>query len=303
LRFSDELLKLPKTISTKEVQDIIAHFRKLGQLHPKSATSLTYQAQQILEPRPALVELRATADSKLTVVGNLCGQFFDLLQIFDLNGMPSPKNRYLFNGGYFGYGWFGLEVLFTLFAIEVAQPGSVFFNGSFLGDDDPITARLDLLNEVRWKYRNGNDDDDSTHVDAIRAVDQFSLAHIVQDSIFVAHGGAPCAAASNRVYDKEYLRALPKHPRFPDFAFMKGEEELESDEIRRILLTGASPLLSGQVDAFLKTNRLKQIIRSNEPFIPGVKKSADGSILTLSSAPRGHNTLGERSFALKTQHR
>lgn len=26
------------------------------------------------------------------------GQFFDLLRIFDLNGLPSPDNPYLFNG-------------------------------------------------------------------------------------------------------------------------------------------------------------------------------------------------------------
>lgn len=30
--------------------------------------------------------------------GDTHGQFFDLLHIWDLNGLPSPENPYLFNG-------------------------------------------------------------------------------------------------------------------------------------------------------------------------------------------------------------
>lgn len=36
--------------------------------------------------------------SKVVVCGDLHGQFFDLLYVLDLNGAPSEKTRYLFNG-------------------------------------------------------------------------------------------------------------------------------------------------------------------------------------------------------------
>ena len=39
-----------------------------------------------------------TEDFKVNVVGDIHGQFIDLFTIFDLNGLPSPSNIYLFNG-------------------------------------------------------------------------------------------------------------------------------------------------------------------------------------------------------------
>ena len=34
----------------------------------------------------------------MTVCGDVHGQYFDLLNIFDINGLPSQENPYLFNG-------------------------------------------------------------------------------------------------------------------------------------------------------------------------------------------------------------
>jgi hypothetical protein len=39
-----------------------------------------------------------TPGETLTVCGDIHGQFYDLLNIFELNGKPSPQKPYLFNG-------------------------------------------------------------------------------------------------------------------------------------------------------------------------------------------------------------
>lgn len=49
-------------------------------------------------------------------------QFFDLLNIFELNGLPSEENPYLFNGDFVDRGSFSVEVILTLFAFKCMSP-------------------------------------------------------------------------------------------------------------------------------------------------------------------------------------
>jgi len=63
---------------------------------------LVLQAYEILKGLPSLVDVPVPKGTKLTVCGDVHGQYFDLLNIFDINGLPSQENPYLFNGQYCG---------------------------------------------------------------------------------------------------------------------------------------------------------------------------------------------------------
>lgn len=52
--------------------------------------------------------------------GDIHGQYYDLLNIFKLNGAPAEHNKYLFNGDFVDRGSFSVECIVTLIAWKCA---------------------------------------------------------------------------------------------------------------------------------------------------------------------------------------
>lgn len=47
---------------------------------------------------PTLVDVVVEPSAHITVCGDVHGQFYDLLNIFEMNGLPAEDNPYVFNG-------------------------------------------------------------------------------------------------------------------------------------------------------------------------------------------------------------
>ena len=75
-------------------------YKKQGKLHRKFAFQMLLEILQYFTTCPTLVDVNIPSDKKFTVCGDIHGQFYDLMNVFTLNGLPSPDNPYLFNGDF-----------------------------------------------------------------------------------------------------------------------------------------------------------------------------------------------------------
>jgi hypothetical protein len=66
----------------------------------KSIKWLISEVEEIFKKQPVMLSLDFTEAKTINVVGDIHGQFTDLLRIFDHVGYPSEDRQYLFIGDY-----------------------------------------------------------------------------------------------------------------------------------------------------------------------------------------------------------
>ena len=81
-----------------------------------------------LNKQATMVDVNIPDESKFTVCGDIHGQFYDLLNVFELNGLPSSTNPYLFNGDFVDRGSFSVECIFTFFGFKLLYPDHFFMS-------------------------------------------------------------------------------------------------------------------------------------------------------------------------------
>ena len=74
------------------------------------------KATEIFEANDSLVEITIDDLEEITVCGDIHGQYYDLMNIFKINGSPSEDNPYVFNGDFIDRGSFSVEVILTMLA-------------------------------------------------------------------------------------------------------------------------------------------------------------------------------------------
>src|SRR5207302_867205 len=87
-------------VTLEFMKDLMITFKEGKRLHRKYAYQMILDVKAIFESLDTLVDVTFDDEAKFTVCGDIHGQYFDLLNVFELNGLPSPDNPYLFNGDF-----------------------------------------------------------------------------------------------------------------------------------------------------------------------------------------------------------
>eukprot|EP00611_Tribonema_gayanum_P005063 TRINITY_DN1431_c0_g1_i2.p1 TRINITY_DN1431_c0_g1~~TRINITY_DN1431_c0_g1_i2.p1 ORF type:complete len:295 (+),score=102.54 TRINITY_DN1431_c0_g1_i2:117-887(+) len=121
------LAKEPITLHM--VQEVLQLYSAGGKLSVRSLRRILREAYKLLKAMPNVMHVPIDSNTEtVTVVGDLHGQFVDLIHLLNTNGMPSPTHKYIFNGDFVDRGPKGVEILVVLFMLMTALPQSVFLN-------------------------------------------------------------------------------------------------------------------------------------------------------------------------------
>ena len=97
------------------------HYKDQKHLHKRFTLQLIEKCRNIVTSYDSLVDVKIEDEEEVTVCGDIHGQYYDLCNIFKLNGIPAEKNKYLFNGDFVDRGSFSVECIMTLIAWKCAN--------------------------------------------------------------------------------------------------------------------------------------------------------------------------------------
>ncbi|KAJ8904802.1 hypothetical protein NDN08_001317 [Rhodosorus marinus] len=272
------------------VEELIEHLRNQKPVHKKYAFRLLIAAKKVFEAMENIVTLPVGSGSIITVCGDTHGQYYDLLNIFKLNGMPSSENPYLFNGDFVDRGSFSVEVILTLLALKIHDPNCMHLTrGNH--ESESMNKIYGFEGEVKAKHGE-------------RLFKSFSelfrtmpLAYILDGT--PVSGGKRALVLHGGLFSRDgvMLEDLQKLDRFrePDTGLMA--EMLWSDP-RKENGWGTSKRGIGAsfgpdvTKRFLDANNLELVVRSHELKDEGYEIEADGRLITVFSAPNYCDQMG-----------
>lgn len=247
---------------------------------------LCNQVQPILEAEPNIIDV----ESCVNIVGDIHGQFEDLVTVFKLGGIP-PNQKYIFLGDYVDRGKHSIEVICLLLILKYLYPKEmILLRGNHesremiktYGFSDDCKKKLTIQCK---KY-------------FCEVFDRMPLCAIVDKKAFCVHGGI--SKDLNSIEDISKISRvceIPEKGLFCDLLWSdpsRSCKEWEKSERCETNLWGLDPALK-----FLADNNLSIIIRGHQVVSEGYKYvfSPDKAVVTVFSAPNySKNSKNKATF-------
>jgi serine/threonine-protein phosphatase 5 len=162
-------MHLGNEMTQEFIDDMTERFKNGKTIHRKYVYQIVIAVKNIVYNEPTMVEVDIPEDVQLTVCGDTHGrfstwvtglgsmltgwpgQYFDLMELFRLNGKPSDKQWYLFNGDFVDRGSWSTEIALLLYANKWLRPNNFFINRGNHETDD-MNRAYGFEGECKAKY-------------------------------------------------------------------------------------------------------------------------------------------------------
>lgn len=239
--------------------------------------ALCAKSREIFAAQPILLEL----DAPIKICGDIHGQYYDLLRMFEYGGFP-PEANYLFLGDYVDRGRQSLETICLLLAYKIKYPENFFL---LRGNHESATINriYGFYDECKRRYS----------VKLWKAFGEcfnvLPVAAVVDEKILCMHGGL-----SPELSSLDQIVALPRPCEIPDSGLLcdlvwsdPEKDSLGWDDNERGVSYVFGPAIVG---VFLKKHDLDLICRAHQVVEDGYEFFSKKQLVTIFSAP---NYCGE----------
>ena len=248
---------------------------------------------EICDRAQAQLEKESTVEpvpTPVTVVGDIHGQFHDLVEIFRITG-PPPDTNYLFLGDYVDRGSFSTETIAFLLALKARYPSRiVLMRGNH--ETRQITQIYGFFDEIQKKYNTL-----AVWQRIITVFDYLPLATIIDNLIFCPHGGlSPELLTLDSIRAIDRVGEVPPEGSVCDLLWSDPDERRGWGESPR----GAGYTFGSDVaHAFLVRNKMELIARAHQLVMDGYQWAHGGKTLTLFSAPNYCYRCGNKAAVME----
>ncbi|KAM3725121.1 Serine/threonine-protein phosphatase 2B catalytic subunit [Dirofilaria immitis] len=289
--------------TSKPRSDILKeHFTKEGRIQEEVALRIISECTTLFRQEKTMLDVEAP----VTVCGDIHGQFYDLMKLFEVGGSPA-STKYLFLGDYVDRGYFSIECVLYLWALKICYPTTLFL---LRGNHEcrHLTEYFTFKQECRIKYS------EKVYDACMDSFDALPLAALMNQQFLCVHGGL-----SPEIHTLEDIKKLDRFKEPPafgpmcdllwsdpleDFGSERNSEQFSHNSVR-----GCSYFYSYAACCdFLQHNNLLSIIRAHEAQDAGYrmyrKSQATGfpSLITIFSAPNYLDVYNNKAAILKYEN-
>jgi len=267
------------------VDDIISKLLEVRGSRPGKLVNLTegeirgliHKSKDIFLSQDTLLEL----DAPIKICGDIHGQYYDLLRLFEYGGFP-PEANYLFLGDYVDRGKQSIETISLLLAYKIKYPENFFI---LRGNHEcaSINRLYGFFDECKRRY--------STKLWKLftEVFNCLPLCAIIDEKIFCTHGGL-----SPQLQSLDQIRQIVRPTDVPDSGLLC--DLLWSDPERDLVGWGENDrgvsftFGANLVTQFCQRYDFDVICRAHQVVEDGYEFFAKRQLVTIFSAP---NYCGE----------